>query len=155
MMVAAWLACGLLACAIAWSARAHAYPGGPATALAAGLCGGFLGGAFVILIAGRHGALPALSVYGAAVGAIVLLDLAERASGAASEPPRTAALEWLWSWAVMLEPLMLAAIVGLTFGAAAGSAPLGVLAGLASILLLYGHRNYGNLAVRRWRRDRW
>jgi hypothetical protein len=91
MMVAAWLGCGTLAAIIACSGRPHAYPGGPATTLAAALCGGFLGGAFVILLARRHGVFPAISVYGASVGAIVMLDLAERASGLdrrpATEPP--------------------------------------------------------------------
>ena len=151
-MVAGWLGCGTLAAIVAWSGRPHAYPGGRATALAAGLCGGFLGGAFVILVARRHGVLPAMSVYGASVGALVMLDLAERASGSIGGPAGTLPMAWLWSWACLLEPLLLAALIGMTLGAKAHSPALGLLVGVAAMPLLYWQRNRAMLAVRRWRR---
>jgi hypothetical protein len=151
-MVAAWLGCGTLAAIVAWSGRPDAYPGGPATALAAGLCGGFLGGAFVILVARRHGVLPAMSVYGASVGAIVMLDLAERASGSIGGPARSFPMAWLWSWACLLEPLLLAALIGITLGAKAHSPALGLLIGVAAMPLLYWQRNRGMIAVRKGRR---
>lgn len=153
-MVAAWLGCGTLAAIIAWAGRPHAYPGGPATALAAALCGGFLGGAFVILLARRHGVFPAISVYGASVGAIVMLDLAERASGSIDGPPRSLPMAWLWYWACLIAPLLLAALVGITLGARAHSPALGLLIGVAAMPLLYWQRNRGLIARRRWREDR-
>ena len=154
MTVAIWLGCGILAAAIAWLARPDGYRGGPATALAAGLCGGFLGGALVILIAGDRGLRPALSVYGAAVGAVVLLDLAERTSGSAGGSPGNATLAWLWSCACLLDPLLLAAIVGATIGAATESVPVGALAGLVTVLLFSWQRNHGTVVTRGWRRHR-
>jgi uncharacterized membrane protein YeaQ/YmgE (transglycosylase-associated protein family) len=154
MTAAIWLGCGLVAGAIAWLARPDGYRGGPATALTAGLCGGFLGGALVILIAGEDGLRPALSVYGAAVGAIALLDLAERTSGSAGGSPRDTTLAWLWACACRLDPLLLAATVGATIGAATESAPVGALAGLATVLLCYRQPNHGAMVTRGRRRHR-
>ena len=151
-MVAVWLGCGTLAAVVGWLGRPHGYPGGPATALAAGLCGAFLGGAFVILTAGRRGALPAVSVYGASVGAIMMLDLAERASGSIGGQARSLPMAWLWSWACLLDPLLLAALIGITLGAKVHSPALGLLVGVAAMPLLYWRRNRGMIAVRRWRR---
>lgn len=70
MTVGAWLACGGFAAALAWLGRPDASADGPATTLAASLCGGFLGGALVVLIAGDEGVFASLSVCAAAVGAI-------------------------------------------------------------------------------------
>jgi uncharacterized membrane protein YeaQ/YmgE (transglycosylase-associated protein family) len=151
MMVEVWLGCGILAALVAWSAHPPGYPGGLATALVAGLCGGFLGGAFVILTAGRHGALPAMSVFGASVGAIVLLDLAERTSGSAESPPRRLPMAWLWSWACLIAPLLLAVLIGIALGARAHSPPLGLLIGIAAMPLLYWQRDRGVIGGRRWR----
>lgn len=152
MIVAVWLACGALAAALAWSARPDSYPGGRAVALAAGLCGGFLGGAMVILIDGSHGPRPSLSVFGAAARAILLLDLAERTSGSRGGPARSATLAWLWSWALLLDPLLLVVVIAATAGAAADSVVIGVLSGLAIVLVMYWQRNYGTFLLRRWRR---
>lgn len=152
MTVPAWLACGALAAALAWSAQPQRYPGGPLSALAAGLSGGFLGGAFVILIAGRHGALLPFSVYGAAVGATVLLDLSERTSTPGQESPGAGTLAWLWSWALLLDPVLLAILIGATTGSALHSPLLGTLASLASILLIAWQRHHGAPLLRRWRR---
>jgi uncharacterized membrane protein YeaQ/YmgE (transglycosylase-associated protein family) len=152
MTVAAWLGSGLLVSAIAWMARPGGYPAGPATAVAAGLCGGFLGGAGVILVDGSGDTLRAVSVCGAAVGAIVMLDVAERASGSAQAAPRSTTLARLWTWACLLDPLLLAGIVGISLGAASGSPPIGVLAGAVVVLLFYWQRNSGLVPTRRWRR---
>lgn len=153
-MVAAWLGCGTLAATVAWSGQPNRYPGGRATALAAGLCGGFLGGAFVILVARRHGVLPLISVYGASVGAIVMLDLAERASGSVEGPARNLRMAWAWSWACLIDPLLLGALIGITLGARLHSPPLGLLIGVAAMPLLYWQRNRGMIALRRWRAHR-
>ena len=153
-MVAAWLGCGTLAATVAWLGRPHAYPGGRATGLAAGLCGGFLGGAFVILVARRHGVLPLISVYGATVGAIVMLDLAQWASGSIGGPARSLAMAWLWSWACLIDPLLLAALIGITLAARVHSPPLGLLIGVAAMPLLYWQRDRGMAARRRWREHR-
>jgi len=153
-MVAAWLGCGTLAAMVAWSGRPHAYPGGRATALAAGLCGGFLGGALVILVARRHGVLPVMSVYGASVGAIVMLDLAERVSGSIAGPARSRSMAWLWSWACLLDPLLLATLIGATLGARVHSPPLGLLIGVAAMPLLYSQRNRRMIRGRIWRENR-
>ena len=152
VMVAAWLGCGILAAIIAWSGRSHGYPSGPGTALAAGLCGGFLGGALMILTAGRRGALPAMSVYGASVGAVVMLDLAERISGRIEGAGPNRLMAWLWSWLCLLDPLLLAAAIGITLGARVHSPPLGLLVGVAAMPLLYWPRNRGMIGGRRWRR---
>jgi hypothetical protein len=154
MMVAAWLGCGTVAATVAWSGRPHAYHGGRATALAAGLCGGFLGGAFVILVARRHGVLPLISVYGATVGAIVMLDLAQWASGSAEGPAGSIPMGWLWSWACLIGPLLLAALIGITLGARTRSPALGVLIGVAAMPLLYWQRNRGTIGRRKWREYR-
>src|SRR5664279_5282109 len=111
--VAAWIACGALAAATAWLARPYSYPGGPATAAATGLSGGFFSGDAVIILGGDH-ALPALSIYGAAVGAIVALDLAARTSVTPDGPPRSHTLARLWSWAILADPVLLAALIGIT-----------------------------------------
>jgi hypothetical protein len=153
MMVVAWLGCGTLAAIVAWSGRPHAYPGGRATGLAAGLCGGFLGGAFVILVARRHGVLPLISVYGATVGAIVMLDLAQWASGSIGVA-RSLRMAWLWSWVCLIDPLLLAALIGITLGARTRSPALGVLIGVAAMPLLYWRRNHGMIGRRRWREYR-
>jgi uncharacterized membrane protein YeaQ/YmgE (transglycosylase-associated protein family) len=152
MKIGIWLACGTLASAVAWSARAQSYPGGPLSAVAAGVSGGFLGGALVTLIAGSKGLLSSLSVYGAIVGAIIVLDLAERTSGSLAGAPRTSTIAWLWSWALLLDPLLLALMVAATVGARVASVLIGTLAGLLIILAMYWQRNHGALLVRTWRR---
>ena len=138
MTTAAWLVCGALAAAMAWYARPQRYPGGPATACASGLCGGFLGGAAVILIAGRDGLLPALSIYGALVGAITLLSLVERASGGHVQQPRHATLARLWSWTLRLDPMLLAILAAATAGTASNSPIAGILSGAGALALMSG-----------------
>ena len=144
--VAAWIACGALAAATAWLARPYSYPGGPASAAATGMFGGFLGGETVIMTAG---ALPALSIYGAAVGAIVLLDLAERTSRTQDGPPRSETLARLWSWAILVDPVLLAALIGITLAVTADSPLLGTLVAVATICLIYWQRNHGTYLPRR------
>ena len=152
MTVVAWLACGAVVTTAASLSRPASAPGWPATAFAVGLCGGFLGGALVALIAGRHGALPALSVPGAAVGAVLLLDLAERASGVRSRPARDATIARAWPWVCRRDALLLAAVAGFTASVAANDALPGVVASLATVSLAYAQRGVETHRVRRWHR---
>jgi uncharacterized membrane protein YeaQ/YmgE (transglycosylase-associated protein family) len=151
MRTAAWVACGTLAAAMAWYARPQRYPGGPATACAAGSCGGFLGGAAVILIAGRDGLVPALSIYGALVGAITLLDLTERASGGHVQQPRHATLAGLWSRMVQLDPVLLTILAAATAGTASNSPLAGILSGAGVLALTSCQRNRTAFLTRRSR----
>jgi uncharacterized membrane protein YeaQ/YmgE (transglycosylase-associated protein family) len=141
MRTAVWVACGALAAVIAWYARPHRYPGGPATAFAAGLCGGFLGGAAVILIAGRDALPSALSIYGALVGTITLLDLTERASSAPVQQPGHPTLAGLWSWTLRFDPALLAILAAATTGTAFDSPLAGIISGAGALALTSGQRH--------------
>jgi uncharacterized membrane protein YeaQ/YmgE (transglycosylase-associated protein family) len=121
---------------------AAALPSGAATALATGLCGGFLGGALVVLMVGSHGALRLLSFYGSLVGATVLLDLAETSGDWSSQTDRQPLLAALWSWACLLDPFLLASVTGATTSMASDPLPLGGLASAGASVLFYAYRNH-------------
>lgn len=145
--VGAWLACGGFAAALAWLGRPDASADGPATTLAASLCGGFLAGALVVLIAGDEGVFVTLSVCAAAVGAIAMLALAQRASGASITPPTPRSASRVWAWTRAANPVLAAAVIALAISDVVQSQARGVLAGVVVVVLFYHPR--AGLALRR------
>ncbi len=140
MTVGAWLWCGLFAAALAWLGRPATGSVGPATTVAAGLCGGFLGGAVVTLITGDRGLFSTLSVCTAAAGATVMIVLVQRASGVAIHPPtpRTAALVPIWT--ILADPLLAMTIAALAISDLLDWRIREVLAGLVVVLFCYHPR---------------
>lgn len=148
MTVAAWLGCGVFAAALAWLGHPDAYPDGPAIALAASLCGSFLGGALVTLVAGDGGVLATLSVCAATAGAIAMLALAQRASGATVVAPIPRSASGVEAWSFVADPVLATAVLGLAVSDVTHSRARGVLAGVVVVVLFY-HPRVGLAMLRR------
>jgi uncharacterized membrane protein YeaQ/YmgE (transglycosylase-associated protein family) len=148
--VGAWLACGAFVAALAWLGRPDASPDGFATTLAAGLCGGFLGGALVVLIAGGDGVLATVSVCAAALGATVMLALTQRAGGTSILAPTPGSAARISAWSRVADPVLLGAVLALAVGDLTRLGARGVLAGLVAVILSY-HPRAGLALLRRAR----
>lgn len=148
MTAAAWLGCGGLVATVAWVARPDGLSSG-AVAATSGLCGGLLGGASAALFLRAGIVSAALSMCAAVVGAIVVLNLTVRTSTTGSEPSsRNRALAWVWSWACLLESLLVSTIIGVTAGVATKAPTIGVLAALAAMLAIYWQAKFGEAITR-------
>jgi hypothetical protein len=150
MTVGAWLACGAFVAALAWLGRHDASPDGFATTLAAGLCGGFLGGALIALIAGDDGVLATVSVCAAALGATGMLALTQRAAGTSIVAPTPRSASRISAWTRVADPVLLGAVLALGASDVTQLGARGVLAGVVVVVLSY-HPRAGLTLLRRAR----
>lgn len=134
-LVAAWLVCGALAAVAAWFGQLQG-SGGWMAAGAMGLSGAFLGGEFVMMVVGH----PGLSIAGATAGAVGILDL-QRHHPELDCRPRENSFSRLWSSVSLLWPVLLAGLVGTTFGLIADSVVLGTLIAVAAMVATYQGRH--------------